>query len=264
MRMYKTLAVLAVLAFASCNSPQPTSAGEQAAPPATPGSGAAAAGAPAVGLDSEDGKTLYALGLDIARNIEVFNLSPADLELVKQGMTDAVSGAQPKVELQVYGPKIADLARARAEVRAKAESAKSAEFVDKSAKEPGAVKTDSGLVYMELTAGTGPSPTAADTVKVHYRGTLVDGKEFDSSYKRGQPTEFPLGGVIPCWTEGIQKMKVGGKGKLICPPQLAYGESGRPGIPGGAALIFEVELIEVKGQPGAAPAAEPAKPGEIK
>ena len=112
---------------------------------------------------------------------------------------------------------------------------------------PGAVKTASGLIYRETTAGTGPSPTAADTVKVHYRGTLVDGSEFDSSYKRNQPATFPLGGVIKCWTEGVQLMKVGGKATLVCPADIAYGDGGRPGIPGGATLTFEIELLGIGG-----------------
>lgn len=117
------------------------------------------------------------------------------------------------------------------------------------AKEPGAVVTPSGLVYRSLKDGTGASPAASDKVKVHYRGTMPDGKEFDSSYKRGEPIEFPLSGVIKCWTEGVQRMKVGGKAKLTCPPAIAYGESGAGGvIPPNATLLFEVELLGIKGK----------------
>jgi FKBP-type peptidyl-prolyl cis-trans isomerase FkpA len=112
-----------------------------------------------------------------------------------------------------------------------------------------AVTTPSGLVYQSLKEGTGASPKASDTVKVHYRGTLQDGKEFDSSYKRGEPIEFPLSGVIPCWTEGVQRMKPGGKAKLTCPPAIAYGARGAGGvIPPNATLDFEVELISVRGR----------------
>lgn len=110
--------------------------------------------------------------------------------------------------------------------------------------------TSSGLVYQSIKDGSGASPTAADVVKVHYRGTLTDGKEFDSSYKRGQPAEFPLNRVIKCWTEGVQLMKIGGKAKLTCPPAIAYGERGTPGgpIPPNATLNFEVELLGISGR----------------
>jgi FKBP-type peptidyl-prolyl cis-trans isomerase FkpA len=117
------------------------------------------------------------------------------------------------------------------------------------AKEPGAVVTPSGLVYRSLTEGKGASPGATDQVRVHYRGTLPNGTEFDSSYKRGQPIDFPLNRVIPCWTEGLQKMKVGGKAKLTCPPEIAYGSRGAGGvIPPNATLHFEVELLGVNGR----------------
>ena len=121
-------------------------------------------------------------------------------------------------------------------------------YLDKAAAEPGAIRTSSGLIYRELTAGTGPSPKATDTVKVHYRGTLVDGKVFDSSYERNEPAEFPLNQVIRCWTEGVQKMKVGGKSRLVCPASIGYGERGSPPeIPGGATLVFEIELLGIRG-----------------
>jgi FKBP-type peptidyl-prolyl cis-trans isomerase FkpA len=117
------------------------------------------------------------------------------------------------------------------------------------AKEPGAVTTPSGLVYRALKDGSGASPAPTDTVKVHYRGTFPDGREFDSSFKRGEPAEFPLNRVIACWTEGVQKMKVGGKAKLTCPPSIAYGDRGAGGVvPPNATLVFEVELLDVKGR----------------
>ncbi|HSV48567.1 MAG TPA: FKBP-type peptidyl-prolyl cis-trans isomerase [Ramlibacter sp.] len=113
---------------------------------------------------------------------------------------------------------------------------------------PAATTTASGLVYQSLKEGSGAAPAATDTVRVHYRGTLQDGKEFDSSYKRGEPAEFPLNRVIPCWTEGVQRMKPGGKARLTCPPAIAYGERGAGGglIPPNATLNFEVELLSVK------------------
>jgi len=117
------------------------------------------------------------------------------------------------------------------------------------AKEEGAVVTATGLVYRSLKDGNGASPAASDKVKVHYRGTFPDGKEFDSSYKRGEPIEFPLSGVIKCWTEGVQRMKVGGKAKLTCPAAIAYGSRGAGGtIPPNATLLFEVELLGINGQ----------------
>ena len=119
--------------------------------------------------------------------------------------------------------------------------------IDKAAKEKGAVKTSSGLVYISIKEGKGKSPSAANTVEVNYRGTLTNGKEFDSSYKRHQSISFPLSRVIPCWTEGVQMMKVGGKAKLVCPPELAYGSRGAGSdVPPNATLIFEVELLTIK------------------
>jgi FKBP-type peptidyl-prolyl cis-trans isomerase FkpA len=133
----------------------------------------------------------------------------------------------------------------KASVDSKA-SSDSSGYLEKAASQPGAVKTGSGLVYREIRAGSGGSPTATDTVEVNYRGTLVDGTEFDSSYKRGEPISFPLNGVIPCWTEGLQKMKVGGKSQLVCPSAIAYKDAGSPPvIPGGATLVFEVELLAI-------------------
>lgn len=115
-------------------------------------------------------------------------------------------------------------------------------YLEKAAAEPGAVRTPSGLVYRELRAGTGTSPTATDTVKVSYKGTFVDGKQFDSS----DGIKFPLNRVIPCWTEGVQKMKVGGKAQLVCPSSIGYGPGGSPpDIPGGATLVFEIELLGI-------------------
>jgi FKBP-type peptidyl-prolyl cis-trans isomerase FkpA len=124
-----------------------------------------------------------------------------------------------------------------------------ADALTRAAAEKGAVVTESGLVYRSLKDGTGPSPTATETVKVHYRGTFPDGREFDSSYKRGEPASFPLNRVIKCWTEGVQRMKVGGKARLTCPAAIAYGDRGAGSdIPPGAVLLFEVELLGIAGR----------------
>lgn len=205
---------------------------------------------PALALDApktEEQKTLYALGLLISRSISVFNLNSNELEIVKLGLTDSVAGKPLAVELGAYNEKVQELARARRKAQGEKQAATYKEFLDNAAKEKGAVKTESGMVYLSLKDGNGASPGATDTVKVNYLGTLPDGKEFDSSYKRGEPAEFRLGSVIKCWTEGLQKMKAGGKARLVCPPALAYGEAGAGDIilPN-TTLVFEVELLEVK------------------
>jgi FKBP-type peptidyl-prolyl cis-trans isomerase FkpA len=213
-------------------------------------------------ITTEDDKTFYALGLMLGRNVGTFNLSQRELEIVKAGMTDQVLGKKPVVELEQYGPKIQGLARSRAGARAQTEKDKAKTFQDSAAKEAGAVRTDSGMVMVPIKEGSGESPKATDVVKVHYEGKLTDGTIFDSSVQRGQPAEFPLNNVIPCWTEGLQKMKVGGKAKLVCPSAIAYGDNGRPPkIPGGATLVFEVELLDiVKNAQPAMPPGHPMTP----
>ena len=230
--------------------PATAGAGRGTAGRGTAGRGAAGRGAvapkPAAPppLTTDEQKTVYALGLMMGQSIAPFNLSPAEIEIVKRALTDSAAG-KPALELNEWGPKIQPLATNRAAAVAEKQKALSAAYLAKAATEPGAIKTESGLVYRELKVGQGPSPKATDTVKVHYRGTLVNGTEFDSSYKRNEPAQFPLNGVIKCWTEGVQRMKVGGKSVLVCPADLAYGEQGRPSIPGGAALIFEIELLDI-------------------
>ena len=232
--MRKTWMFAVMLVVAGCQTPSNS------------GGGAGAGANP----QTEDQKTLYALGLSIGRSISVFNLTPEELQYVQAGITSQVKGEEPKVKLEEYGPKFQQLAQTRSQAKAVEEKKKAQAFLDQAAKEQGVEKLPSGLVYKELQAGTGESPKATDFVKVHYKGTLTDGKEFDSSYKRNEPTQFPLNGVIPCWTEGVQKMKVGGKARLVCPSEIAYGDRGAPpNIPGGAVLVFEVELLEISKPP---------------
>jgi FKBP-type peptidyl-prolyl cis-trans isomerase FkpA len=218
-----------------------------------------AAQAPAPSAMTEEQKTIYTLGLLVGRNLQAFDLTPAELEIVKAGVAEAVSNPKAEMGGEEMVRKVQELARTRAKKKGQ-------EFADKAAAEPGAQKLPSGLVYTPITEGTGATPGPNDIVKAHYHGTLTDGTVFDSSVKRGQPLEFSLNGVIPCWTEGVQKMKVGGKAKLVCPSDIAYGDGGHPPtIPGGSTLVFEVELLETKAAPAApapppAPAAKPVTP----
>jgi FKBP-type peptidyl-prolyl cis-trans isomerase len=216
------------------------------APPSPPAGKPAAAPKPA--SPAETDKTLYGLGVVISNNLETFDLSAAELDTVLRGLREGWAGkAKTKVDPQLQQA-LNDLARARApramEKAAAREKEVGATYLAKASKEKGARKTPSGAIVITEKEGTGPSPTAADKVKVNYTGTLVSGQVFDSNQNRA-PAEFALGGVIKCWTEGLQLMKAGGKAKFVCPPDTAYGPSGGMGIPGNAVLTFEVELVEV-------------------
>jgi len=232
-------------------APAATKSATPAAKSATPSTAAKSAKAKAAtpaaapgALTTDDQKTIYALGLSMAQQLSQMGITPAEYAIVKQALTDAAAG-KPALELSAWQPKFGTFANARSVKMAAAEKVKSKAFLDAASAEPGATRAPSGLVYRELAAGTGASPKATDKVRVNYRGTLTNGTEFDSSYKRNMPAEFPLNGVIPCWTEGVQKMKVGGKSKLVCPSEIAYGDQGRPSIPPGATLVFEIELLAI-------------------
>jgi FKBP-type peptidyl-prolyl cis-trans isomerase FkpA/FKBP-type peptidyl-prolyl cis-trans isomerase FklB len=215
-----------------------------AKPPAAKAASARSAGAPPA---TESAKTLYAIGLVMSQNLGPLKLTAAELASVQEGLTDGVLGRTPKVDLAVYGPKLQEFAKGRLGAAAAGEKKAGAAFVAKEAAESGTVKQPTGFLYKEIKAGTGASPKATDKVKVHYRGTLTDGTVFDSSIDRGEPVTFPLTGVIPCWTQGLQLMKTGGKARLVCPSELAYGDAGSPPkIKGGATLVFEVELISIE------------------
>lgn len=196
---------------------------------------------------TEDDKTLYALGAAVGRNLATFNLTPTELEQVKAGLADAALHKDLAVNLETYLPKIQALQTARLTASSENERRAGEAYLGKAAAEPGAQKTASGLIYTTLKEGEGPAPQATDTVKVHYQGTLIDGKVFDSSIARNEPATFPLNRVIPCWTEGVQRMKVGGKSRLVCPSSIAYGDRGAPpDIKPGATLVFEVELLGIE------------------
>jgi FKBP-type peptidyl-prolyl cis-trans isomerase FkpA len=198
---------------------------------------------------SEDEKTIHALGAMLGqRAVQPLRLSEAELEILQEGIATTALGGEPEYSIEEYGPKFEAFMQARASAGAAEEKEKSQAFLSEAAGEEGAVKLESGLVYRTLQAGQGASPGATDVVEVHYHGTLTDGTVFDSSRERGEPVEFPLNQVIPCWTEGVQRMKVGETARLVCPSDIAYGDGGRPGIPPGATLAFEVELISIQGK----------------
>jgi FKBP-type peptidyl-prolyl cis-trans isomerase FkpA len=244
--MKKTLALFAVVALAGCQG------------------GAGGAGGAGPTPQTEEQKTLYALGLSLGRALSAFSLSEDELRYVQRGIYDQVLGKTPVAPYEQYAPKLQEMARSRSQAKTAAEKTKSQEYLDKVAQEPGVKKLPSGVLYKETQAGTGETPKPSDVVKVNYRGTLINGTEFDSSFKRNQPAQFPLSGVVPCWTEGIQQMKVGGKAQLVCPSNTAYGDRGAPpNIPGGAALIFDVELLGIQpsAPPPEFPPGHPAMPG---
>ena len=175
-------------------------------------------------------------------------------ELIK-GLTDALSGQQTRLDQSQQRAVIEEIQKRQDDIRSEAETAQdqvshqnlanAVSFLDQNKVRPNIVTTASGLQYEVIVAGEGASPTATDKVKVHYRGTFMDGAEFDSSYKRAEPAVFGLNQVIVGWTEAIQLMKVGGKNKLYIHPELGYGPGGRSGIPPNALLIFEVELLDI-------------------
>ena len=208
-------------------------------------------------LKTEEQKTVYAVGLSIAASLGSLALSPAEVELLNAGLRDGLAN-KAQVELGQYNPKIKQLAQDRAAAAAEIEKKESAAFLEKIGKEKGAEKTASGLIFIPVKPGSGAAPKATDTVKVHYKGTLRDGSVFDSSIERGQPASFPLNRVVPCWTEGLQKIQVGGKAKLACPSNLAYGDRGAPPkIKPGSALLFEIELLGIEPAVAAPPAGKP-------
>jgi FKBP-type peptidyl-prolyl cis-trans isomerase len=216
-----------------------------AAAPAKPAAPAAPA-TPKLSPADED-RALTAIGQSIARSLEPFALTPAEANKVVTALKNALSGkaAQPDEKAQ---ENIRNFVQARMAAAADKEKARGATYQQAAAKEKGATKTGNGAIVIPIKEGTGASPTATDKVKVNYTGTLVDGKVFDSTSKHSPPApaEFPLNGVIPCWTEALQKMKVGGHAKVVCASGIAYGEHGYPpSIPGNATLTFDIELLEI-------------------
>ena len=194
-------------------------------------------------LETEEQKTIYAAGLALAQSLGGLPLKEEEVDLLQDGLGDALAGREPRVDLNAYRAQIQTLRTERLSGKARAAGAA---YVAQALEQPGAVQTESGLIITELVAGDGASPTPKSSLEVHYHGMLVDGSVFDSSVDRGKPVTLPLTRVIPCWTEGLQRMKVGGKSRLVCPPEIAYGDRGAPPrIQPGATLVFEVELLSI-------------------
>lgn len=205
-------------------------------------------------LESTKDKVSYAIGLDIGKNLKAQDIE-ADPATIARGIKDALGDAKPLLTdeqiREIFTTFQAELQAKRAE-RMKVEGEKNlkegAAFLEANKAKEGVKTLPSGLQYKEITPGTGATPKATDNVTTHYKGTLIDGTEFDSSYKRGEPATFPVNGVIKGWTEALQLMKEGGKWQLFIPAELAYGEQGRPGIPPNSVLLFDIELVKVGGE----------------
>ncbi len=252
-RIRRPLAWAAALVLLAACQPGQTGAGSDApetsaAPSGEPAAAATGTAAPAGALETEEQKTAYALGFGLGRNVQPLDLNQSELDALKQGIQDAASNAMARVDVDAYQQQVQALAQRRSAVLAAAAKEAGKVFEEAKAQEAGAQRFDSGLIMIVQQEGEGASPAASDKVTVHYQGKLIDGSVFDSSVQRGQPATFPLNGVIPCWTEALQKMKVGGKAQLVCPSDIAYGDRGLPPrISPGATLVFEVELIEIAG-----------------
>jgi FKBP-type peptidyl-prolyl cis-trans isomerase FkpA len=248
--------------------------GGMSATPRSPDGGVAAKPAPEkpVGyLKTAEDKEIYVLGYMFGRQIQAFDLSKGELDVFHRAFTEGVEDRKPLIPLESYGPKLNELAASRRSRAVAKKEAREKPYLDAAAKTKGAQVLASGIVYVPEREGTGPVPKPSDEVTVNYAGKLSNGFEFDSSYKKNQPLKFQLDKVIPCWTEGVQKMKVGGKARLVCPAKTGYGERGQPGagIPGGSALDFVVELLDAKPPPpppvptpGSTPGFTPPAPGK--
>ena len=201
-------------------------------------------------LQTDDQKALYVLGARLGDNISELGLSAPELSIVTRGMEDAATGRKLLLDPSLYSAQLQAFARKRLAAHVSIQKKEDRPFYEKAKaraqKTQGGQVLPSGVRYIPIAKGKGPKPTETDRVTVDYEGKLADGKVFDSSFKRGTPATFPLKGVIPCWTQGVQLMSPGGEAELVCPPAAAYGDQGRPPtIPGGATLDFKVKLIRV-------------------
>src|SRR5579863_4584074 len=213
-----------------------------------------AATTPSAAPVSEDDKTLYALGVLISRNLESFQLSSAEFKTVEAGLSDGFNH-RSSIDVEQYDAKVQALQRVRVAAIDEHQKQAGQAFLDKAAALPGAQKTATGMVFISVSEGKGATPARSDRVLVNYEGKLIDGTVFDSSAKHGgQPVTLSVTGVIPCWTEALLLMKVGGKSRVVCPSSLAYGDRGMmPVIMPGATLDFSVELVDIAPKPAAPP-----------
>jgi FKBP-type peptidyl-prolyl cis-trans isomerase FkpA len=226
-------------AIGSAQAPKPAEAPKPAAPAAKPAT-------PAAKPSTDD--TLYALGVAMSRNLKQLNLTPAEVEAVKRGLTDALT-AKPKVNLADYDAKIQAFANERLAAAAKKNREEGKAYLAKAAAEKGAQKTASGAIYRSTKEGTGATPKPSQHVKLGFEGRLVDGTVFETTSKDKQ-LELPVTALFPCLAEGVQKMKVGGKAHLVCPPESAFGDQGRPPtIAGGATIVIDIDLVAVSDAP---------------
>lgn len=206
---------------------------------------AASAEDTAPALDTDEQKALYAVGFAISKNLQNLDLTAEEVVLVQLGMKDGLLGLDEKIDINSFLPKLEAIFDTRVREKVEVERAAGLKVCEAAKAVEGNAVLPSGAIYTETSAGDGAQPGMTDTVRLHYHGTLHDGTVFDSSVDRGEPAEFALNGVVPCFGEGVSQMKVGGKGTLTCPPESAYGEAGRPGILPGSTLIFEVELLGI-------------------
>jgi len=214
---------------------------------------------------TDEEKQLYTLGILISRQVETFDFTDKEIEIVKAGVDQGSRGRGKleQAEMEKLIPKLQELQSKRIEAAGAKAKEEGTAYLAKAEKEAGAVKLPSGVIVKVTKEGTGAVPTASDKVKVNYEGKLLSGKVFDASSMHGGPAEFPLAGLVPCWSEGFQQLKVGAKAQLTCPSETAYGAQGQPPtIPGNSVLVFDVELLEImKAEPVPAPAAgAPANP----
>jgi len=224
-------------------APAPKAAAKASAPKTAP-------------VRTEQEQQLYALGQIMVRNLDAFQLTDAEFAQVKAGFVAGFHNRISDTDAQAVLPKLQQLQQTRIAKVVQVEKDKGKAYADQAAAQPGAKRTASGLIYTVVVEGTGASPKATDQVKVNYEGKLIDGQVFDSSIQRGVPITMPLNGVIPCWTEALQLMKVGGKNHIVCPSDIAYGDRARGIMKAGSTLIFDVELLDIV--PPAAPSPPPA------